>query len=209
MLNQNTYAHAFHPGAVIDDAPQQKIAHKVATITSNDHTAASHKLLLELSGLLSKLVDSKWQRVSVKYTFTDYVIPGCLFTVTTDTGSYPFWVGVNGSRLSFVSYLSSSQIRMQEVFQTTFVEPAKIGWTFSHLAFRASQHAMTLWGSCLAHEPLIVPIENSPLIRGETLQRITPAGHFHIHELAQIAQLYLRTVEFAYIKSPDIDPGPL
>ena len=204
----------FHPAVVQADNAQvhSHTAAPVRTINHSEHIFAAHKLMLELNNLLQKVVDYQLNPVTIKYSLTDYVIPGCLYVIETKSGAtYRFWIGVNGRKLSFISHLGSNLARVDNVFKSTFNESKKVGWSFDHHNFRASVNSITtLWGSCISPDDLIVPIPNSPVIRGDPLLKITPTGYFHLHEAAQVVQLFLRSMEIGRIECyADQDPAPI
>lgn len=159
---------------------------------------------------MSKILDHQMQSVTVNFGLTDFVIPGCLYQVSTATHMYQFWMGVNGPKLSFVGNICGSVAKLEDMFQRTFIEPQKVGWTFAFSQMRAStqSNVTTLWGSCISTESLVQPVQNSPVVRGEPLQRITASGYFHVHELAQVAQLFVRSMELNHLKSSELIPGP-
>ena len=204
MPNSPAYGYAFHPSA-IPDTPPEKSAMRLNSRTGQEHIAASHKLLNELTGVLTRLVDKQRKPVTVNYALTDYVIPGCLYHINTPSYSYPVWVGINGQQLRVISYLSATLRQVEIDFQQVLLACA--GWEFGFLPVRDSH--LTFSCSCLSERPLVELMQNSGVIQGDTPQKVTSAGHFYVHEIALLLQHYVYAMDAANIKSPEyLTPGP-
>lgn len=142
--------------------------------------------------------------VSLKRRATSFVLEGEEFTLEPSTVGVSgigitFWLGINETRLFFISYVQRPAEESKEAFRFCFGGACKVGWEFSYEPLnREMVDGCSIWGTCMSQEPLV-----------DAEGTLTSAGHFWATDIAMMAQSMLRTAERNSIHCMDIPPEPL
>lgn len=142
--------------------------------------------------------------VAVTRRATAFVLEGEEFTLepTHDgvTGiGITFWLGINETRLFFISYVNRQAEECKESFKFCFGGACKVGWEFSYEPLqREMVDGCSIWGTCMSADLLVGTDGN-----------LTSAGQFWATDIAMMAQSMLRTAERHAIHCMDMPPEPL
>lgn len=148
--------------------------------------------------------------VEVTRRRTDFVLAGEEFTlrptrdgvVESEDAGIRFWLGVNELRMFFITYVNGTAEDSKETFKFSFGGACKVGWEFSHEPLEIDVLARcSIWGTCMAAEPLVIHDESGPVI--------SSAGRFWATDIAMMAQSMLRTAERKNVFCLDLAPEPL
>lgn len=163
-----------------------------------------------LKSLLGKLVCMGGTMANVNVSKTDYVVNGYTFVVESGENRYAFWLGVNGPRLFFVTYVVAEKSVAKEVFNFCLGGAEKVGWGFNFEP-TGDGEILSIWGSCMTDvsRPLA---QFSPTVRanGQPIVELTAHGVFWMTDIAMMAQSLIRTSERQKIVQPlGVLPAPL
>lgn len=175
-----------------------------------DNSDISHEAfysVLEETLLKCQATHSK---VTVEQEVTTHVIDGRLFTVQSyDMNGQPFlkikfWVGVNDTRLFYITYIETSASKCKEIFQFCFGGAVKVGWAINYEAIVGFPLTTTsVWATCQSNEYLMErPRPNLP-------EELTRKGRFWAVDIAMMVQSQIRTMERHFIMCSKYNPEPL
>lgn len=149
-------------------------------------------------------------KVTVEHEDTTHVIDGRLFTVQSyDMNGDPFmkvkfWVGVNDTRLFYITYIEASAGQCKEIFQFCFGGAEKVGWCLNYESIVGFKQVTTsVWATCQSpHYLMERPRPNMP-------EELTRTGRFWAVDIAMMVQSQIRTMERHYVMCSAFNPEPL
>jgi hypothetical protein len=144
----------------------------------------------EIHETCSRIIAVSGERVTVSSKEAGYILDGRIFTVRTECGDFPFWIGVNGPRLFFIAYVADiDEVRARTVFRFCFGGAEKVGWQVN---YQKIDGGVSLWATCMTSAALPLTLDG-----------------FWGRDIALMAQAWVRTCEREQIQRHKLDPAPL
>jgi hypothetical protein len=164
-------------------------------------------LIGSLGAKFEKIISTSGTPVQVSYVPSDYVATGGLYTFASDVLKLPIWVGLNGPRFFFISYVDMRDAEeAKKIFSFCFGGAERVGWGFSYE--RVNAETLSIWGTLMTDksDPLVKCSLGSISVTPE----LTREGHFWLTDIGLMAQSFFRTCERFEIHAPsDLTPAPL
>ena len=182
---------------------------EIADVSSPNHVDV---FLRGLASLLGKIVCTDGSLATVSLRRTDYVTTGYLFEIGTKVGKYPVWVGANGPRLFFITYIVITPDLAQERFKFCFGNAQKVGWDFNYESSLRSDF-VSVWGTCMtdSNKAFCAPLAKA--VVGDNRMaavKMTDYGQFWATDIAMMTQSFVRVCERHSLSAPvGIEPAPL
>ena len=180
--------------------------------SSHPTSDKAEAFLNTVASLLQKIVCTDGSLAVVSRRRTDYVAAGCHFEVCTPVGKYPLWLGINGPRLFFITYVSVAAEEAREKFSFCFGNAGKIGWDFNYETSLRSDF-VSIWGTCMTDvdKQFAAPSLTTFVGENRTAEaEITDHGRFWATDIALMVQSFVRVCERHALSAPEgIDPAPL
>jgi hypothetical protein len=149
--------------------------------------------VVERCGLI---VGHSGNRVHVRCTPTDYVIPGVLIAVSDGAHANHVWMGVNERRLFYIQRFQLALSDVERLFHFCFGGAEKVGWSFSFESI--GDEEVSVWGTAWPEAPFTDATDST--IREETglvapLLRLTAEGTFWVNDVAMMLQSSFRVAQ--------------
>jgi hypothetical protein len=157
-----------------------------------------------------RIVDTEGKHPEVELTDTSYVLPGRTCWIRTETGDYPFWVGINGPRLFFIAWMAEiTAERAQEVFKFCFGGAEKVGWQVNYEPLEGG--GVSVWANCMTErdKPLTTNASSHGISSTPVQYALTEDGLFWVTDIAMMVQSWIRTSQRHGIKCHAKEPAPL
>ena len=166
---------------------------------NTNYVRAAQRFIAEVNHIIGNLQFKDKVPLAVRYTVTQYVIPGCEFEV----GSYRFWLGVNGKRITFVSNLDTSRDETLKVFYSAITQYTH-GWK---LACYQSGTKTNMRCVIDAANELVVPNKPAGMTYGEAPMQVTDEGNLYAHEVAQLIQCFVKVMQTNHFECANTSPS--
>lgn len=165
---------------------------------------------LEVVDVCLRIVCSDGTHPEVQMTDTAYVLPGRTCWLTTASGEFKFWVGINGPRLFFIAWMADiTPERAKDVFQFCFGGAEKVGWQVNYEPLDGG--GVSVWANCMTDpdKPLTAPSDSAGFTTAQSNYTLTDDGLFWVTDIAMMVQSWIRTSERHAIKCHPKEPAPL
>lgn len=144
----------------------------------------------EVHATCSRIVAMSGERVTVSSKEAGSILDGRMFTVLTENGAFPFWLGINGPRLFFIAAMADlDEARARDVFRFCFGGAEKVGWQVN---YQEVEGGVSIWATCMTSAALPLTLNG-----------------FWGRDIALMVQSWVRTCEREQIRRHKLDPAPL
>lgn len=141
---------------------------------------------------------------SVSMQPTSYVLHGRTCWMESSAGVFPFWVGVNGPRLFFITYMAGiSPEQAKEAYAFCFGGAEKVGWLIN---YEPIEGGISIWANVMTDRK--TPLSENAEFRSNA-HTLTEEGVFWVTDIALMVQSWIRTSERLGYKCHTTEPAPL